>query len=337
MATARLLIVDDEPEILSFVSRVLKNRYEVISASSPRNALEIVRTKSAIDLVLSDVEMPEMRGPDLLNEVNRISPSTMGLLMSGNEEYATLLPAGIPFLKKPFSSIELHASIESTLAASRKLHADLQKESEKTTALSEQTQRLSYELSEDRCNSTVNCEKSKENRNLPPKTHSAPSAYPGPAHKIRILLVDDHPIVRNMIANLLGDEPDMQVIGEAADGQNAVELAARLLPDVILMDMSLSKLNGVEATRIIHNDWPHIRIIGLSMFEDADTAQAMRDAGAADYLTKSGPVESLIDVIRKSIGASNKGFSRQALRLIGTSQEQAERAIKGRIKICSVN
>ena len=99
------------------------------------------------------------------------------------------------------------------------------------------------------------------------------------------------------------------VIGEAADGQEAVELANKLLPDVILMDISMPKLNGVEATRIIHNDWPQIKIIGLSMFEEADTARAMRDAGAVDYLTKTGHSEKLIrairEITRSSLSAAN--------------------------------
>jgi DNA-binding NarL/FixJ family response regulator len=73
--------------------------------------------------------------------------------------------------------------------------------------------------------------------------------------------------------------------------------------------MSLPKLNGVEATRIISNDWSDIRIIGLSMFEEADRAQAMRDAGAVDYITKSGPAHELINAIRTSVRDSNKGPS----------------------------
>ncbi len=115
------------------------------------------------------------------------------------------------------------------------------------------------------------------------------------------MLVDDHAVVRQGMANLLGNEPEMEVVAEAADGQEAVELAARLLPEVILMDLSMPRLNGVEATRLIHNDWPGIRIIGLSMFEEADRAQALRDAGAVDYVTKSGPAKDLIRVIRTSI------------------------------------
>jgi len=141
-----------------------------------------------------------------------------------------------------------------------------------------------------------------------PEAHLMPG-YPDPGLRIRVLLADDHTVVRQGIANLLKDQPDIEVIGEAADGQEAVELAAKLLPDAILMDMSMPKLNGVEATRSIHNDWPEIRIIGLSMFEEAERAQAMRDAGAVDYITKSGPAEDLINVIRTSIGTSNKVVS----------------------------
>jgi PAS domain S-box-containing protein len=117
--------------------------------------------------------------------------------------------------------------------------------------------------------------------------------------KIRILLVDDHAVVRQGMANMLSDEEDFQIIGQAADGQEAVELAAKLIPEVILMDMSMPKLNGIEATRIIHNEFPEIRIIGLSMFEEAERAQAMREAGAVHYMTKSGASDALIAAIRE--------------------------------------
>ena len=103
------------------------------------------------------------------------------------------------------------------------------------------------------------------------------------------------------IANLLNDQPDIEVIAQAADGQEAVDLASKFLPDLILMDMSMPKLNGVEATSIICNEWPRIRVIGLSMFEEAERAQAIRNAGAVDYLTKSGPAEVLLHSIRMRV------------------------------------
>ncbi len=118
------------------------------------------------------------------------------------------------------------------------------------------------------------------------------------AAPIRILLADDHIVMREGLAQLLGQEPDVLIVGQASDGAEAVELARRLLPDVILMDMSMPNLNGVEATRIIHNENPEIRVIGLSMFEEAERAQALRDAGAVDYLSKSGPPARLIETVR---------------------------------------
>ncbi len=122
-------------------------------------------------------------------------------------------------------------------------------------------------------------------------------------HRIRVMLADDHAVVRQGIANLIENEPDMEVVAEASNGQEAVELAAKLLPDVILMDLSMPKLNGVEATRIIHAERPDIRIIGLSMFDEDDRSKAMRDAGAVNYVTKSGPAKKLVQIIRKSVSA----------------------------------
>ncbi len=114
----------------------------------------------------------------------------------------------------------------------------------------------------------------------------------------RVLLADDHVVMREGLARLLGQEPDIEIVGQAADGQEAVALAARLAPDVVLMDMSMPRLNGVEATRAIRNDYPEVRVIGLSMFEESDRAEALRHAGAAAYLTKSGPPQNLIATIR---------------------------------------
>jgi PAS domain S-box-containing protein len=126
------------------------------------------------------------------------------------------------------------------------------------------------------------------------------------SRKIRLLLADDHAIVRQGIANLLSDEPDMEIVGAAANGRETIGLVPKLLPDVILMDMNMPILNGVEATRIIHRDFPEIRIIGLSMFEETELARAMRDAGATNYLTKSGPAAELISAIRTAAGRSQK-------------------------------
>jgi CheY-like chemotaxis protein len=116
---------------------------------------------------------------------------------------------------------------------------------------------------------------------------------------IRVMLADDHAVMREGLARLLGEQGDLEIVGQATQGLEAVQLAAQLQPDVILMDISMPRMNGIEATRIIHQDFPEIRIIGLSMFEEPEQAQAMREAGAVNYLTKSGPSADLLRAIRE--------------------------------------
>ena len=117
--------------------------------------------------------------------------------------------------------------------------------------------------------------------------------------RIHILLVDDHVVMRQGLSSLLESETDLAVIGEASDGQEAVEMARRLHPDVILMDASMPRMDGVQATRIIHAEQPEVRIVGLSMYDEADRAAALLQAGASDYLSKSGSPELLLSAIRK--------------------------------------
>jgi PAS domain S-box-containing protein len=116
--------------------------------------------------------------------------------------------------------------------------------------------------------------------------------------RTRVLVADDHKIMREGLIRLLQAEVDIEVIGEASDGQMAVKQAHTLKPDVIIMDVSMPRLNGVEATRRIVAETPGIRIIGLSMFEEAELATAMLKAGATAYLAKDGPSEKLIASIR---------------------------------------
>lgn len=113
----------------------------------------------------------------------------------------------------------------------------------------------------------------------------------------RVLLAEDHEVVREGLTRLLGFESDIEVVGEAADGAEAVALAAALKPDVILMDINMPRLNGIEATRIIHRQQPDVCVIGLSMFDDDLHAREMLNAGAVAYLSKSGPPSELIAAI----------------------------------------
>ncbi len=117
--------------------------------------------------------------------------------------------------------------------------------------------------------------------------------------KIRILLADDHVVMRQGLSMLLEGEDGMEIIGEAANGEEALEMARKHQPDVILMDFSMPVIDGLSATKIIHNEMPRIRIIGLSMYEESEKAAEMLNAGASAYVTKSGPADVLLSTIRE--------------------------------------
>ncbi len=90
----------------------------------------------------------------------------------------------------------------------------------------------------------------------------------------------------------------MEIVAEASDGETAIQLARDVHPDVIMMDISMPGMNGIEATDIIHRELPEICIIGLSMFEDEERAEAMRRAGATNYLSKNGDADAVVAAIR---------------------------------------
>lgn len=124
--------------------------------------------------------------------------------------------------------------------------------------------------------------------------------FPGPsAPRIRVLLVDDHAVVRQGLSMMLSKEPDIEVVGEAQDGWQALELAKRLAPDVVLMDISMPGLNGIEATRIICAELPDTRVLGLSMlYEEGESSEAFRAAGAVGFVSKGAPSGDLLAALR---------------------------------------
>ncbi|HOR27796.1 MAG TPA: response regulator [Candidatus Sumerlaeota bacterium] len=115
--------------------------------------------------------------------------------------------------------------------------------------------------------------------------------------RTRVLVADDHKILREGLANLLREKPGLEVVGEAASGEVAVDLARALRPDVVIMDISMPGINGVEATRRIVNAHSGIRVVGLSMHDSREMTQAMLAAGAEVLLPKDGSVERLVEVI----------------------------------------
>jgi DNA-binding NarL/FixJ family response regulator len=115
---------------------------------------------------------------------------------------------------------------------------------------------------------------------------------------VRILIADDHPLVRSGLRALLAAAEDMEVVGEAATGEEAVTLAASMQPEVIVMDLAMPGINGIEATRRIVQDNPHMRVLVVTLFEDDDSVFAALRAGARGYILKDANEVEVLRAIR---------------------------------------
>ena len=115
--------------------------------------------------------------------------------------------------------------------------------------------------------------------------------------RLRVVLADDHQIVRQGLAVLLSEEPGIEIVGEASDGREAVDLVEYLEPDVVVMDVSMPVMSGHEATRRIKQDLPRTRIVALSMFDESRVRESMYQAGAESYVLKTAPSEELLAAI----------------------------------------
>ncbi|RME84462.1 MAG: DNA-binding response regulator [Caldilineae bacterium] len=118
-----------------------------------------------------------------------------------------------------------------------------------------------------------------------------------PTRPTRILIADDHPVFRFGLRTLLQGEPDMEVVGEATTGSEAVDMAVELRPDVVLMDLNMPEINGIEATRRILAENPDIAVLVITMFDDDTVFAAMR-AGARGYLLKGAEGEETLRAVR---------------------------------------
>lgn len=119
---------------------------------------------------------------------------------------------------------------------------------------------------------------------------------------IRVLLVDDHPVFLHGLAALLSALPDIDVVGQGGTGHDAVRLAAELRPDVVVMDLNMPELNGVEATRQVTKDNPEVGVLVLTMFEDDDSVFAAMRAGARGYLVKGADSPEVLRAITAVAG-----------------------------------
>lgn len=121
---------------------------------------------------------------------------------------------------------------------------------------------------------------------------------------VRVLIAEDHPMFRDGLRVVLSAEPTVELIGEAADGNEAIALAADLQPDVVVMDLNLPGVNGIEATREVVTTSPHIAVLVLTMFDDEDSVFSAMRAGAQGYLLKGSGHDEVVQAIRTVAGGA---------------------------------
>jgi DNA-binding NarL/FixJ family response regulator len=162
--------------------------------------------------------------------------------------------------------------------------------------------------------------------------HSAPaSAQVGGS--IRVLVADDHPVVRSGLAGLLAVEPDIDVVGEVADGAAAVTAAAELRPDLVLMDLRMPVLDGAAATARIIAEVPGVRVLVLTTYEtDADILRAV-EAGATGYLLKDTPREQLVAGVRGAARGESALSPSVASRLVQQMRGESERLTPREVEV----
>lgn len=125
---------------------------------------------------------------------------------------------------------------------------------------------------------------------------------------LRILVAEDHPLFRKGMISLLSSVPDFEVVGEAASGEEAVARATELQPDVVLMDLQMPKVNGIEATRKILQESPSVRVLVVTLFEDDDSVFMALRAGARGYILKDADEEEMVRAIQ-AVGRGEAIFS----------------------------
>jgi two-component system response regulator DegU len=126
--------------------------------------------------------------------------------------------------------------------------------------------------------------------------------------KIKILIVDDHQMFRDGLKALLARQNDMEIVGEAENGQDAVAKTRKLHPDIILMDVNMPVMDGIEATRRIVAEIPDMKILALSMCTEAECSSGIMRAGARGYILKGGDIEELTTAIRKEADSGNTHY-----------------------------
>ena len=151
----------------------------------------------------------------------------------------------------------------------------------------------------------------------------------GETRPIRVLIVDDHSMVRTGLATFIRVQPDLQLVGEARDGQDALRLCEQREPDVVLMDLVMPRMDGVAATHAIRERWPQVQVIALTSFQEKELVQDALQAGAISYLLKDVSTDELADAIRAAYAGRSTLAPEAAQALIQMARSTSESPAPG--------
>jgi two-component system response regulator NreC len=118
--------------------------------------------------------------------------------------------------------------------------------------------------------------------------------------RVKVVIADDHAVVREGIKMILGREPDIEIVGEASNGREALDLVAKARPAVVVMDISMPEMGGIEATKRVKEAWPKVNVLALTMHEDESYVFQLLKAGASGYVLKRGAAQDLVQAIRSA-------------------------------------
>ena len=141
---------------------------------------------------------------------------------------------------------------------------------------------------------------------------------------IRVMIVDDHDMVRKGLATFLKVNADLELVGEARDGREALQMCAQVRPDVVLMDLVMPEMDGTSATRVIRERWPQVQIIALTSFQDQELVREVLQAGAIGYLLKNVTVDDLAEAIRAAHAGQSTLAPEAIQALVQTASREPE-------------
>ena len=164
--------------------------------------------------------------------------------------------------------------------------------------------------------------------NSEPPPEEGPASEPPPhraQHKARVLIADDHDLVREGLRAVLAGEEDLEVVGEATDGQEALRMCRSLEPDLVLMDVRMPKSDGLQATRAIKEEMPEVSVVMVTMHENPDYLLEAIKAGAAGYILKDAEGERLVGAVRRTLSGESPLAQELAMQLLVRMANETEK------------